>query len=72
MAEVDCGEYDAIHGSRMRGGHQCYCGFRQGHGRVHQCPRCRREWGQPEITLKATPHAGPKVRRFKTGVERLW
>ena len=60
-----CAEYDAIHQSRVRGGHSCSCGHRQGHGKVHVCPTCERHWGHPEMKLKATPHAGPKVRRFR-------
>ena len=62
-----CSEVDDIHQSRVRRGHSCACSLSQGHGAVHACPRCKRMWGHPEIKLKATPHAGPKVRRFKTG-----
>ena len=66
-----CNEIDDIHQSRVRGGHSCGCRLSQGHGAVHDCPRCKRLWGHPDITLKSTPHAGPKVRRFKTGPQIL-
>lgn len=67
MRHDDCNEFDAIHGRRMRKGHECSCMLRQGHGKVHECPRCKRKWGQAEVKLKATPHAGPKVRKFMAG-----
>ena len=70
IREVDCSEFDALHG-RKHGRHECSCKLRQGHGRVHTCPICERKWGQAEYKLKATPHAGPKVRRFaKEGMVR--
>jgi len=49
-----CMEYDSIHGSR-HGDHVCTCEIQQGHGKVHVCPHCKREWGHPDFTLKPTP-----------------
>ena len=68
IREVDCSEFDALHGRKKE--HECSCKLRQGHGKVHTCPVCERKWGQPEYKLKATPHAGPKVRRFNVGMAK--
>ena len=54
---VNCGEYDAVHGS-SHGNHICSCNSRAQHGGPHDCPKCNRRWGHPDWSsrqLKKTP-----------------